>query len=74
MKHHVQNPWTKSPSIMLNLSVEETQQLVAALRNAGFTAGEDFDRNQADAYRQLLRTLENALSTDRPHGIKNVLP
>lgn len=74
MKTHVQNPWTRSPQLFVHMSVEEAQQLAKALRHAGFPAGQPYDPNQLDAYRQLLRVLDQALATERPQGIKGCMP
>lgn len=77
MKHHVQNPWTKKPSLMVNLSVEESQQLLSALKALGgqyLLGSTDLDANQEDACRELVRTLERALETPRPAGIKGCDP
>jgi len=79
MKAHVQNPWTRSPSLMVNVSVEHAQQLAAALAYVLEEDGEPsaldgMTDNEADALRELHRTLRHALQTERPHGIKGVLP
>lgn len=78
MKAHVQNPWTRSPSLMVNMSVEEVQQLEAALeylkelyiRNCDTHPGGLMNGNQQDALNQLRMLLEAKLGTDRPNGIK----
>ena len=83
MKAHVQNPWTRSPSLMVNVSVEEAQQLLAALELLArvyltqpdhIAPDHILTSNQRDAFEQMTNTLQHALNTARPHGIKGVLP
>lgn len=75
MKAHVQNPWTRSPSLMVNMTVEEVQQTHAALTVlVGSIAWETLDANARDATNQLLRTLHHALATALPQGIRGVMP
>lgn len=77
MKAHVQNAWTRNPSLMINLSVEETQQLEGALDYLKRLCIADrgaMTANQQDAFNQLLVTLRDKLETDRPNGIKGAAP
>lgn len=75
MKAHVQNPWTRSPSLMVNMTVEEVQQLRFALSWClEMGADEKMSANQRDAFGQLYGTLQHVLTTALPHGIKGVLP
>lgn len=83
MKAHVQNPWTNKPSLMVNMSVEEVQQLDTALRVIRDAIAQHADEdgvygllkpNEYAAFSELERTIEHALSTDRPNGIKGALP
>ncbi len=75
MKAHVQNPWTRSPSLMVNMSVEEVGQLMTAL-NACMpsAAGTNMTDNAFSALADLRRTLLHALETDRPNGLKGATP
>lgn len=80
MKAHVQNPWTKRPSLMVSLSVEEVLQLEAALdaiKRHYIQVGSDrpkLDANEQDALNQLRVQLETCLSTALPRGLKGVVP
>jgi ribosomal protein S7 len=56
---------------MVNMSVEEAQQLREAL---SWVQTGDLTANQASALEDLARTLEHALQTERPHGIKGAEP
>lgn len=75
MKTHVQNPWTRSPQVFVHMTVEEVQQLSSVLdlymQKSGF---DGFDRNQIAALEDLKNHLKHVLATDRPHGIKGVIP
>lgn len=71
---HVQNPWTRSPQLFVHMTVEEVQQACAALRALESNAILGLTGNQADALLELKRTLEHALLTERPRGIKGVMP
>lgn len=80
MKTHVINPYTRSPSLMLNLTVEETQQVVAGVKHllsqplrAGDLPG-CFTGNMQAAIYDLLGNLQHALETPRPGGLKGVTP
>lgn len=73
MKAHVQNPWTQSPSLMVNLTVEETEQLKAgleALKEAHIKDPTILDTNQENALNDLRMLLEQKLATHRPDGLK----
>lgn len=72
MKSHVQNPWTRSPQLFVHMTVEEAGQLLGYLRSRDL--GVPCTANQGDAFEQLKRTLEHAFQTDRPHGVKGVVP
>lgn len=80
---HVQNPWTRSPQLFVHMTVEEVQQAYRGLQmllvqnEIDLAQGERqpiMDHNQESALKDLLRTLSHALSTERPQGIKGVMP
>lgn len=78
MRAHVQNPYTRSPSLMVNLSIEKATQLLSALQlskeHAIKGGGPQWSANQEDALNCLRRTLEHAFSTPRPNGVKGCVP
>jgi len=72
MKTHVQNPWTRSPQLFVHMSVEEAQQLKAALAWVPDAAVPN--ANARAALSELRRNLDYAIDTERPHGIKGCMP
>jgi len=81
MKFHVQNPWTKSPSLMVHLTVEELQQLEGALAQIKElyiqycdSTRHTLTSNQEHVLNELRLLLEQAGKTERPHGIKGCTP
>jgi hypothetical protein len=75
MKAHVQNPWTRSPQLFVHMTVEEVQQLVAALDACmPSAAGTAMSDNAFAALTDLRHQLLWSLQRDRPHGIKDVEP
>lgn len=72
MKYHTQNVWTRRPSIMINMSEDEVQQLKAgleALKELHIQHPTTLDPSQEAALNQLRLTLEAAIATPRPNGI-----
>lgn len=76
MRAHVQNPWTRSPSLMVNLSVEEATQLeagLALLKEAYIQHRPPLEptlsSNQEDALNQLRILLEEKLKANKPDGL-----
>lgn len=75
MKAHVQNPWTRSPSLMVNMSVEHVQYPLDALLTLKDGARlRELDANQYDSLGNLCRELRHALNTPLPRGLKGVEP
>jgi hypothetical protein len=80
---HVQNPWTRSPQLFVHMTVEEVQQahrglqMLLAQNEIDLAQGRRsaiMDHNQESVLKDLLRTLDHALQTPRPHGIKGTMP
>lgn len=83
MKHHIHNPWTRSPRVHVSMSVEEVHQLAAALAHVLNTNTRavptpealSMDANQQCALRDLQRTLQDATTRLRHlSGIKGATP
>jgi hypothetical protein len=68
MKHHISNPWTQKPSIVVTIQPEEASRLLVAME-ACMVAAEGTTACELDAYRQMVHTLRSALQTDRPRGV-----
>jgi hypothetical protein len=80
MNTRVHNPHSRAPRLHVSLTVEEVQQLKAALDHLGSLPGPRgdfrgcFTGNMQSAFFDLLAGLNHALVTPLPKGIKGVAP
>lgn len=70
MKFHTQNPWTRKPSVMVNLTEDEARAVAHAI---GYLASLNTQGNlvidKVQAVTELQLLLLEALSTPKPHGL-----
>jgi hypothetical protein len=69
MKFHTQNPWTRKPSIMINLTEDEARAITLAISHLGLASGRPLDPEKIKAATDLQVLLLDALNTPKPNGL-----
>jgi len=70
MKFHTQNPWTRKPSIMVNLTEDEARAVARAISYlASLNTQGNLVIEQTQAATDLQVLLLEALTTPKPNGL-----
>ncbi len=69
MKFHTQNPWTRKPSIMVNLTEDEARAVVQAIARLASTPSHCLTPEDTKAVMDLQLLLSDALTTPKPNGL-----